>query len=185
MDTERINEIARIMCENDLRRVIIKEADGTSVELERAEVSAEQAEASSSLGYLAPMQGVDQHHTGSDLSRAGNVLPNDLNATRVSDALSDSLNTPHAGEVLPDSLNMSHATVVSAPMVGVFYAASSPGAEPFVRVGDHVHVGQTLCIVEAMKVMNEVRSEVEGEIVDICVEDGDLVEYGSCLMKIC
>ena len=91
---------------------------------------------------------------------------------------------PEAAEPAEDTLDMASLTVVSAPMVGVFYAAPSPGADPFVRVGDRVKAGQTLCIVEAMKVMNEVVSEVDGEVVDICVEDGDLVEYGSCLMKI-
>ena len=91
---------------------------------------------------------------------------------------------PEAAEPTEDTLDMASLTVVSAPMVGVFYAAPSPGADPFVRVGDRVKAGQTLCIVEAMKVMNEVVSEVDGEVVDICVEDGDLVEYGSCLMKI-
>ena len=91
---------------------------------------------------------------------------------------------PEAAEPAEDTLDMASLTVVSAPMVGVFYAAPSSGVDPFVRVGDRVKAGQTLCIVEAMKVMNEVVSEVDGEVVDICVEDGDLVEYGSCLMKI-
>lgn len=81
-------------------------------------------------------------------------------------------------------MDMSHATAVRAPMVGVFYAAPSPGAEPFVRVGSKVKKGETLCVIEAMKVMNEVTAEADGEIVDICVKDGDLVEYGCCLMKI-
>lgn len=81
-------------------------------------------------------------------------------------------------------MDMSHATAVRAPMVGVFYAAPSPGAEPFVHVGSKVKKGETLCVIEAMKVMNEVTAEADGEIVDICVKDGDLVEYGCCLMKI-
>ncbi|WP_072374127.1 acetyl-CoA carboxylase biotin carboxyl carrier protein [Thermophilibacter mediterraneus] len=81
-------------------------------------------------------------------------------------------------------LDMSHTTAVRAPMVGVFYAAPAPGAEPFVHVGSKVKKGETLCVIEAMKVMNEVTAEADGEIVDICVHDGDLVEYGCCLMKI-
>ena len=81
-------------------------------------------------------------------------------------------------------LDMSHTTAVRAPMVGVFYAAPAPGAEPFVHVGSKVKKGETLCVIEAMKVMNEVTAEADGEIVDICVKDGDLVEYGCCLMKI-
>ena len=69
-------------------------------------------------------------------------------------------------------------------MVGVFYAAPSPGADPFVSVGSTVHVGDTLCIIEAMKLMNEVVAEADGTIAEICVQDGDLVEFGSCIMKI-
>ena len=73
---------------------------------------------------------------------------------------------------------------VASPMVGVFYAAPAEDAEPFVKVGDKVKRGQTLCIVEAMKCMNEIAAECDGKVVDICVKDGELVEYGRCLMKI-
>ena len=73
---------------------------------------------------------------------------------------------------------------VTAPMVGVFYAAPAPGDDPFVRVGSKVKAGETLCIIEAMKVLNEVTAEADGEVLEICVADGDLVEFGSCLMRI-
>lgn len=75
-------------------------------------------------------------------------------------------------------------TEVTAPMVGVFYAAPAPGDEPFVHVGSKVKSGETLCIIEAMKVLNEVTAEADGEVLEICVADGDLVEFGSCLMRI-
>ena len=75
-------------------------------------------------------------------------------------------------------------TEVTAPMVGVFYAAPAPGDEPFVSVGSKVKAGETLCIIEAMKVLNEVTAEADGEVLEICVADGDLVEFGSCLMRI-
>lgn len=75
-------------------------------------------------------------------------------------------------------------TEVTAPMVGVFYAAPAPGDEPFVRAGSKVKAGETLCIIEAMKVLNEVTAEADGEVLEICVADGDLVEFGSCLMRI-
>lgn len=78
----------------------------------------------------------------------------------------------------------SGATEVCAPMVGVFYVAPSPGAEPFVRVGSKVKKGETLCILEAMKLMNEVVAECDGEVAEICANDGDLVEYGRVLFKI-
>jgi acetyl-CoA carboxylase biotin carboxyl carrier protein len=81
-------------------------------------------------------------------------------------------------------IDMSQTTAVLAPMVGVFYAAPSPGVAPFVEVGSQVHKGDTLCVIEAMKLMNEVTADCDGEIIDICAEDGELVEYGACLMKI-
>ena len=75
-------------------------------------------------------------------------------------------------------------TEVTSPMVGVFYAAPSPDAEPYVRVGDRVKKGDVLCIIEAMKVMNEIVSETDGEIVDVCVQNGQVVEYSQVLFKI-
>ena len=73
---------------------------------------------------------------------------------------------------------------IPSPMVGAFYASPAPGAKPFVKVGDTVSVGQVVCIVEAMKLMNEIESEVSGKITQICVEDGQSVEYGQILMYV-
>ena len=81
-------------------------------------------------------------------------------------------------------LDMTRIVAVKAPMVGVFYAAPAPGAEPFVHVGSKVKKGDTLCVIEAMKAMNEVTAEVDGEVVDVCASDGELVEYGCVLMKL-
>ena len=78
----------------------------------------------------------------------------------------------------------SKGTPITSPMVGAFYAAPAPGAKPFVKVGDTVSAGQVVCIVEAMKLMNEIESEVSGKIVEICVEDGQSVEYGQVLMYV-
>ncbi|MEO1133054.1 MAG: acetyl-CoA carboxylase biotin carboxyl carrier protein [Cyanobacteria bacterium J06639_1] len=74
--------------------------------------------------------------------------------------------------------------IVTAPMVGTFYAASAPGDPPFVREGDRVADGQTLCIIEAMKLMNELEAEVSGRIVEILVENAQPVEFGQPLMYI-
>lgn len=73
---------------------------------------------------------------------------------------------------------------VTSPIVGTFYRASSPEAEPFVEVGTKVKKGQVLCIIEAMKLMNEIESEVEGVVVRIIVENGQSVEYGEPLFLI-
>ena len=74
---------------------------------------------------------------------------------------------------------------IKSPMVGVFYAAPSPDAKPFVEVGSKVQKGDIVCIVEAMKLMNEITAEFDGEVVDVCVHNGDVVEYGQTLFKLC
>jgi acetyl-CoA carboxylase biotin carboxyl carrier protein len=74
--------------------------------------------------------------------------------------------------------------LVKSPIVGTFYGSPSPGAEAFVKIGSHVDVGQTLCIVEAMKLMNEIESEVSGEVLRIFAENGQPVEYGQPLFGI-
>ena len=74
---------------------------------------------------------------------------------------------------------------IKSPMVGVFYAAPSPDAKPFVEVGSKVKKGDVVCIVEAMKLMNEISAEFDGEVVDVCVHNGDVVEYGQTLFKLC
>jgi acetyl-CoA carboxylase biotin carboxyl carrier protein len=74
--------------------------------------------------------------------------------------------------------------LVKSPIVGTFYEAPSPGSQPFVKVGDQVSSGQVLCIIEAMKLMNEIESDAAGEVVRIYVENGQPVEYGESLFAI-
>jgi acetyl-CoA carboxylase biotin carboxyl carrier protein len=74
--------------------------------------------------------------------------------------------------------------VVTSPIVGTFYTASEPGAKPFAQVGDVVRKGQVLCIIEAMKLMNEIESEYDGEIVKVYVDNGKPVQYGERLFAI-
>lgn len=73
---------------------------------------------------------------------------------------------------------------ITSPMVGTFYAASSPDAAPFVEVGSTVNVGDVVCIIEAMKLMNEIKSEQAGKVVQICVKNGDPIEFGQVLMYV-
>lgn len=82
------------------------------------------------------------------------------------------------------TLDFNHITEVKSPIVGVFYSASSPEAEPFVTIGSKVKNGDVLCMIEAMKLMNEITAECDGEIVDICLKNGDIAEYGQVLFKI-
>ena len=89
---------------------------------------------------------------------------------------------PEAPQVAPPG--RSELTEITAPMVGTFYRAAAPGEEPFVEVGNNVKVCQTICILEAMKLMNEIESEFNAEIVEILVENGTPVEFGQVLMRV-
>ena len=76
------------------------------------------------------------------------------------------------------------ARMIVSPMVGVFFASPSPDDPPFVKVGQKVHKGDVLCIIEAMKLMNEITAEEDGEIIDVCAANGSVVEYGQTLFKL-
>ena len=73
---------------------------------------------------------------------------------------------------------------IVSPMVGTFYSKPAPDKEPFVKLGDTVSAGDVVCIIEAMKLMNEIESEFAGKIVEICVQDGEAVEYGQTIMYV-
>jgi len=89
-----------------------------------------------------------------------------------------------AAPVLAPSDEDIELAVVKSPIVGTFYRAADPEAKPFAEVGDIVHKGQVLCIIEAMKLMNEINAEIDGEIVNVYVENGHAVQYGERLFAI-
>lgn len=89
-----------------------------------------------------------------------------------------------AGTAAPEARATEDLHMVKSPIVGTFYEAPSPGAEPFVTVGGYIEAGQTLCIVEAMKLMNEIESDVSGEVIRIFAENGQPVEYGQPLFGV-
>lgn len=156
MDSKRLAEIADVMEDRGLTRVRVEEPDGTAVELERA---------SATQPVAVPMP-----------------MPSAMAAPVAAPTVAPAASEPAAQT--PAAAPEPKGTEVTAPMVGVFYAAPAPGDEPFVHVGSKVKAGETLCIIEAMKVLNEVTAEADGEVLEICVADGDLVEFGSCLMRI-
>ncbi len=92
--------------------------------------------------------------------------------------------TPNAPAMPAPAASAEDVHIVKSPIVGTFYESPRPGAPPFVKVGDHVEPGQPLCIVEAMKLMNEIESDAAGEIVKIYVQSGQPVEYGESLFAI-
>lgn len=139
MDSKRLAKIADVMEDRGLTRVRVEEPDGTAVELERA--SAVQP-----VAVPMPMPGA---------VTAPAVAPVAMPAA-----------APEPAAQTPAAAPEPKGTEVTAPMVGVFYAAPAPGDEPFVRVGSKVKAGETLCIIEAMKVLNEVTAEADGEVLE-------------------
>lgn len=164
IDSKKLNEVAALMEDHGLTRVRLSEEDGRVVELERMTAPAPEAIA---VPVAAPM-------TAAVTPAAVPAAPAVIAPTEAPAPAAETAPAPTASNTIS----------VEAPMVGVFYAAPSPGADPFVSVGSTVHVGDTLCIIEAMKLMNEVVAEADGTVAEICVQDGDLVEFGSCIMKI-
>ena len=102
----------------------------------------------------------------------------------VSGAAPSSTESGQAPEVIADSVERESVLTVTSPVVGTFYRSSSPDTEPYVEEGDLVSRGQVLCIVEAMKLMNEIESEVDGRVVKVLVENEAGVEYGQPLFVI-
>ena len=92
--------------------------------------------------------------------------------------------TPATAAPAPAEEPVVQGKTVTSPMVGTFYRAPNPGAEPFVKVGDHVEAGQTLGIIEAMKLLNEIEAETSGTVKEICVENAQPVEFGQPLFII-
>jgi acetyl-CoA carboxylase biotin carboxyl carrier protein len=81
------------------------------------------------------------------------------------------------------TVNFNNLIEVKSPMVGVFYSSPSPDSPPFVSIGSKIKKGATLCIIESMKLMNEITAEQDGEIVDICMRNGEIAEFGQVLFK--
>lgn len=164
MDLETLRGFADLMEERGLTRIKLEEPDLT-LELEREGAGATQPPAWPAFPPAMPA--------------AWPAAP----AAAVAAPTAPAAVAEPAAPAAPAPV-ASGATEVCAPMVGVFYVAPSPGAEPFVHVGSKVKKGETLCILEAMKLMNEVVAECDGEIAEICANDGDLVEYGRVLFRI-
>ena len=123
----------------------------------------------------------DQNQLSNDLVSNTSFDSQSIAQKSINDNVSI-VNEPEAPQVAPPG--RSGLTEITSPMVGTFYRAAAPGEEPFVEVGNSVKVGQTICILEAMKLMNEIESEFNDEIVEILVDNGTTVEFGQVLMRV-
>ena len=119
--------------------------------------------------------------TNNSVSKISSDRQTNVNQKSINDNVSI-VNEPESPQLAPPG--RSDLAEITSPMVGTFYRASAPGEEPFVEVGNKIKVGQTICILEAMKLMNEIESEFNAEIVEILVENGTPVEFGQVLMRV-
>ena len=154
MNIKQIKALAQILAQNDLSALEINEGE-TRIRLERT--------------------------AAQPVAQPGTVLVAPPMPAAAAQPMQEA---PASAPVDDPGVDFNDVFEAKSPLVGVFYAAPSPGAEPFVRVGSRVKKGDVLCIVEAMKLMNEIQAERDGEIVDICVHDGDVVEFGQTLFKL-
>ena len=154
---EKIKQWAQVMAQYNLTRIKIEDKD-INIELERANGHF------MPVAYAGPVTEVAPTARESSVFEPAAVQPAGFDPFAV-----------------PANPNLA---VVKAPMVGVFYAASSPEADPFVRIGSVVKPGDTLGILEAMKMMNEIQAECSGVVEDICIKNGDVAEYGQILFTI-
>ena len=100
-------------------------------------------------------------------------------APQIFNPVASDLNEP-----VQNTYGFSDVNEIKAPFVGVFYTSPSPDAKPYVEIGSKVKKGDVLCIIEAMKLMNDINADFDGEVVDICAQNGQIVEYNQVLFKI-
>ena len=155
MDISDLKEILRILEEQDI----------TEFELEQDGVKLRVCRASTLAAGVAAV-----------------VAPSPAPATPAAEASAPA--SAPAAPTAPAAELPANGTVVKSPIVGTFYRAPDPNSQPFVSVGDRVKVGQVLCIIEAMKLMNEIEAEVAGEVVKIHPENGQPVQYGDPLFTV-
>ncbi|MBI4845779.1 MAG: acetyl-CoA carboxylase biotin carboxyl carrier protein [Candidatus Omnitrophica bacterium] len=155
MNLKEIKEMIALMNENNLTELEL-EREGLKIRLRRG-----LTETASS---------------GSILIERGNIREQNSGHIQQSQVLPET--------VTPAQTASKNIVEIKAPMVGTFYRAPSPDAAPFIDIGSNVEIGQVICIIEAMKLMNEIKSEIKGKIREILVDNADPIEFGQVLLKI-
>ncbi len=160
MNIKEIKELIEAVCQNGIAELEVERA-GVRVRIRREVTHALSATSSIATPGLSLSQLTQPSGIVKEASTAAKPQAESSGATAENDMV-----------------------IVRSPIVGTFYRASNPDAEPFVKLGDLVESGQVLCIIEAMKLMNEIESEVSGEVAKIFVENGEPVEFGQSLFGI-
>ena len=166
MDIRKIKKLIELLEESGIAEIEIKEGE-EAVRISRMPVAGTVMQGLPAQAWFGPPQGWDP-------GRAPAAMPLAAPETAGQGAA--------AGESAAKPKPNEH--VITAPMVGTFYASPSPGSKPFVEIGDEVKVGQVLCIIEAMKMMNQIEADRAGRITSIMARNGDPVEFGQPLFVV-
>lgn len=178
LDLNQLRELLAALDQTDISEMILKSGD---LELTvRKGIAAQERvfpPVAPKLEIVDKLMGVPEDTS----SLSGATAP----VTPISPIPATAAGEPSQKTVAPSSTSLENKwVVVTAPMVGTFYRAPAPDEPPFVKVGDRVSVGQTVCIIEAMKLMNEIEAEVSGQVMEILVDNAQPVEYEQVLMRI-
>lgn len=165
MDFEKIKELINVVNSSDLAFFEIK-TDESYIKMDKS--------LTRNLGEASNKDTNIEKQTSKEVTYEKNEK---INKTNLKEEV-----TIAKKEVKNDDLG--DATIITSPMVGTFYSSPSPESDPFAKEGDDIKKGQTICIIEAMKLMNEIESEYSGKIVKCFAKDGDMVEYGQKLFAI-
>ena len=162
MEYEKIKQLMEDMGNSKLTSIEIDFPDGTKINMKK--------------------EAVVKAHEVATVSDIQTINTPTMNAQVVN---TQAMNIPVMSEPsIQEQVIEEKFNIVKSPMVGTFYAKPSPNSESYVEVGKRVKKGDVLCIIEAMKLMNEIESEFDGEVIEILVKDGEMVEYGKPLFKI-
>lgn len=180
MDLKQIKELMGAMEKTGTQRLRIKE-EGYELMLERHDMRAREGEGPIPE-YFKPEYRDDRFFQRTDAAffKAGGAPIHHTTAHNRADTSS----SQDGGTIVSEEMKAKKGEVIKSPMVGTFYMAPSPDDPPFIKIGDIVSADTVLCIIEAMKVMNEIKAGVKGRIVEVLVENNQPVEFGTPLFRI-
>lgn len=168
IDLQQIKELLGIVSSTDVTELTIEFGDQRITVKKERPVLAQTIELPAAMTAVAPRPA---------MAAVAAEAPKSMNGSATAEA-------PKVEASPVEEAPAAHTVAITSPMVGTFYGSPSPTAPAFVKPGDRVTVGQTVCIIEAMKLMNDLPSEVAGKIVKICVDNGTTVEYGQTLFLV-
>ncbi len=178
LDFNEIRQLLVTIAQTDIAEVTLKSND--------FEIAVRKA-----VSFNERVLSVEQTSSGSEVNSGLTSVSSNtsaLQSTVTTDSLNDRSQDNYATSSTQANTNSSvidqRLVEVTSPMVGTFYRAPAPGEAAFVEIGDRVRSNQTVCIIEAMKLMNEIEAEISGQVMEILVQNGEPVEYGQPLMRI-